>query len=31
MLTGKGMRRAGYENKEGKGVLIFGYGNEMDF
>ena len=31
MLTGKGLRRAGYENKEEKGVLMSGYGNEMDF
>ena len=31
MLSGKGIVRAGYENKKGKGILRAGYGSKMDF
>ena len=31
ILTGKGILRVGYGNKEGKGVLRAGYENKMDF
>ena len=31
ILRGKRMLRAGYENKEKKGVLRSGYGNKMFF
>ena len=31
MLTGKGMSRVRYGNKEGKGIVRAGYGNKMDF
>ena len=31
MLTRKGIVRAGYRNKKGKGMLRVGYGNKMDF
>ena len=31
MLTGKGMLRAIYENREGKGMLRTVYGSKMDF
>ena len=31
ILTEKGIVRADYENKNGKGMLRVGYGNKMDF
>ena len=31
MLAGKGIVRAGYENKKGKVIVRAGYGNKMDF
>ena len=31
MVTGKGILRSGYVNKEEKGVLRVGYGSKMDF
>ena len=31
MLTGKGMLRTGYVNKEGKGILRAGYVNQKNF
>ena len=31
MLTGKGVSRAGYGNKEGKRILRAGYGSEKNF
>ena len=30
-LTGKGVGRAGYENKKGTGIVRAGYGNNMGF
>ena len=30
-LTGKGVLKAGYGNKEGKGMLRTVHGNEMEF
>ena len=31
ILTGKGIVRACYRNKEGKEIVRAGYGNKMDF
>ena len=31
MLSGKGIVRVGYGNKEGKGILRAGYGNKKKF
>ena len=31
LLTGKGIIRAGSENKKGKGIVRAGYGKEWDF
>ena len=31
LLTGKGIIRAGSENKKGKGIVRAGYGKELDF
>ena len=31
MLTGKVILRAGYENKQRKGILRAGYGSKIDF
>ena len=30
-LKGKGVGRAGYENKKGKGIVSASYGNNMGF
>ena len=31
MLTGKGVLKASYGNKEGKGILRAGYGSKINF
>ena len=31
MLAGKGIVKAGSENKKGKGIVRAGYGNKMNF